>query len=89
MVRMGRWCRGHHEKLNEVGKEGGWIIMKKQAPQDAVQSTCVLGSGGQEPQVVGGATVQGEVLTMHDGWRQMGRPRREVLKLVAKIGRHE
>jgi hypothetical protein len=28
-VRMGGWCCGHHEKLREVGKEGGWIMMKK------------------------------------------------------------
>jgi len=47
MARMGRWCCRHHEGLNEVGKEGGWIIMKKQALQDAIQSTCVLGSGGK------------------------------------------
>jgi hypothetical protein len=33
---MGRWCYGHHERLKEVGKEGGWIIMKKQAPQNIV-----------------------------------------------------
>jgi hypothetical protein len=24
---------GHHKRLKEVGKEGGWIIMKKQGPQ--------------------------------------------------------
>jgi hypothetical protein len=30
------WCYGHHEKLREVGKEGGWIIMKKQALEDAI-----------------------------------------------------
>jgi len=30
-----------------VGKEGGHIIMKKQAPQDVVQSTYVLGIGAK------------------------------------------
>jgi hypothetical protein len=45
IVRMGRWCCGHHERSREVGKEGGWIIMKKQAPQDAISSTCGLRSG--------------------------------------------
>jgi hypothetical protein len=28
-----------------VGKERGWIIMKKQTPQDAIQSTYVVGIG--------------------------------------------
>ncbi len=43
----GEWCCGHHEKLKEVGNDGGWIIMKKQAPQDIVQSTYVMGIGGK------------------------------------------
>jgi hypothetical protein len=33
---------GHHERLKEVGKEGGWSIMKKQVFQEVVQSTYVL-----------------------------------------------
>ncbi len=37
--------------------------------------------------MVGGATAQREVLTMHDGWRRMGRPGSEVPKLVAEIGK--
>jgi hypothetical protein len=27
-ARMG-WCCEHHEKSREMGKEGGWIMMKK------------------------------------------------------------
>jgi hypothetical protein len=33
--------------LKEVGKEEGWIIMKKQIIQNAIQSTYVMGIGGK------------------------------------------
>ncbi len=67
-VKMGDGAMGHHEKLREVGKEGGQSIMKKQAPQDVVQSTQVLGIGGK---ILKGevATAQGEMLTMYDDQR--------------------
>ncbi len=48
--------------------------MKKQAPQDAIYSTCVLRSGGNNLKWWGVTIVQGEVFTMHDGWRRMGGP---------------
>ncbi len=38
---------GHHERLKEVGKEGGWNIMKKQVFQEVVQSTYVLKIGSK------------------------------------------
>jgi len=44
-----------------VGKEGGWIIMKKQAPQDAVQSTYILGIEGKIPKWWGGGCSRGDV----------------------------
>jgi len=53
------WCCGHHEKLREVGKEGGWIIMKKQAPQDVVQSIYILGIGGKILKWWGGGCSRG------------------------------
>jgi hypothetical protein len=55
-----------------VGKERGCIIMKRQAPQDAVQSTCVFGSGGKILEWWGVATTQGEVIMMYDGWKRVG-----------------
>jgi len=82
---MGRWCHGHHERSKEVGKEGGWIIMKKQAPQNAIQSTCVLRSGGKNFKWWGVAIVQGEVLMMHDSWRRMGGSGKEIFELVAEV----
>jgi len=35
-VRMGSGALGHHERLKEVGQEGSWSIMKKQASQEAI-----------------------------------------------------
>jgi hypothetical protein len=35
-IRMGGGALGHHERLKEVGKEGGWSIVKKQAFQEVV-----------------------------------------------------
>jgi hypothetical protein len=83
----GDWCCGHHERLREVGKKGGWIIMKRQAPQDAIQSICVLGSGGKIFKWWGLASTQGEVIMMYDGWKRVGGLKRKVSKLVAIIGR--
>jgi len=50
-----------------VGKEGGWIIMKRQALQNAIQSTCVLGSGGKIVKWWGVLIAQGEAIMMYDG----------------------
>jgi hypothetical protein len=47
--------------LREVGKEGGWIIMKKQAPQDAIQSTYILRIGGKIPKWWDGGYSRGDV----------------------------
>jgi hypothetical protein len=35
-IRMGSGVLGHHERLKEVGQEGGWSIMKKQTSQEAI-----------------------------------------------------
>jgi hypothetical protein len=44
-----------------VGKEGVWIIMKKQVPQDVVQSTYILRIGGKIPKWWGGGYSRGDV----------------------------
>jgi hypothetical protein len=87
MVKMGRWCCGHHERLREVGKERGWNVMKKQNLQDAIQSTCVLGNGGKNLKWWEVVAAQREVLMMHDGWRRVERSGREVFEPIAKVGR--
>ncbi len=53
-----------------MGKEGGWSIMKRQALQDVVPSTCVLGSGDKIFKWWGVVIVQGEVIMVYDGWKQ-------------------
>jgi hypothetical protein len=35
-VRMGSGAFGHHDRLKEVGQEGGWSIMKKRAFQETI-----------------------------------------------------
>jgi len=45
--------------LREVGKEGGWIMMKKQVFQGVIQSTYILGIGGKIFKWWGGSCLRG------------------------------